>query len=103
MPHHDAWDTWFAAAGADGVKPARRLTVDSTTAAYAVAARGGGVALGFFPLLDAHLDRLGLVEALAPRLSGGSYHLVWRPDDADRPEIAACRTWLHGLMADLIR
>lgn len=100
-PRHDAWDTWFAAAGTTGLKPARRLTVDSTTAAYAIAARGGGVALGFFPLLDAHLGRLGLVEALAPRLRGGSYHLVWRPADTDQPEIAACRAWLHGLAGDL--
>ncbi len=102
-PRHDVWETWLAAAAAPQVKPLRRLTVDSTTAAYAIAARGGGVALGFFPLLDAHLARLGLVEALGPRLPGRSYNLVWRPADTDRPEIAACRAWLHGLMADLVR
>jgi LysR family glycine cleavage system transcriptional activator len=102
-PRHDAWDTWFAATGAEGLKPGRKLTVDSTTAAYNIAARGGGVALGFFPLLNAHLGRLGLVEVTERRQHGGAYHLVWRPADTDQPEIAACRAWLHGLMADLVK
>ena len=46
LGYNDGWATWLAAAGAGSVDAAAGLQVDNSVLAFAIAAGGGGVALG---------------------------------------------------------
>ncbi len=90
-----AWSEWAAAAGLDTTAPRHLIELDSVHGVVRAAEAGLGIALVPEPLCARWLDRGSLVRIFpveAP--SGGSYFVVYRPRDADRPEVAALVQWL---------
>lgn len=101
--HPEAWNEWLAAAGADAPAGRRRLLYLDSSAAVALAAeRGLGVALLPMPTGGAML-RSGALETISDDVlpTGERYYLVFRPEDASRPEMKALRDWAVEQFADL--
>jgi len=96
----DGWREWLAAAGHPGLAPRAELAVDSLQAALSAAAQGLGVA--YAPLELADLRGLALPFP-GLRVAGYAYHLVCRPEDRGRPDVAALRDWLRDAVAALPR
>lgn len=90
------WETWLEKAGmADGVKQ-RGLRINNSAAVLQAAIDGHGVALARSIL--AHDDlAAGRLVRLFPELSIPSalaYYVVYRPERASLPRLAAFRDWL---------
>lgn len=96
----DAWSQWLSAAGIGDLVPKRELWVDSIAQAMEAAERGVGIALGVAPLVLPKLQDRRLAMPFAPLVPvENGYWFVCRRAEAGRPQIAALRDWLVGLMA----
>jgi LysR family glycine cleavage system transcriptional activator len=90
-----AWGEWAAAAGLDTSAPRHLIELDSVHGVVRAAEAGLGIALVPEPLCARWFDRGALVRIYpveAP--SCGTYFVVCRPRDAERPEVAALVHWL---------
>ncbi|MEQ9003377.1 MAG: transcriptional regulator GcvA [Pseudomonadales bacterium] len=95
-PSHADWDYWLAQAGVTDVDPDSGLRFDSYDHALATACRGLGVALGMEPYVRDDVAA-GLLVQPFPELqvpSPWSWHLVYRSEEAERPQIVRFRRWL---------
>ncbi|WP_082536939.1 MULTISPECIES: LysR family transcriptional regulator [unclassified Aureimonas] len=90
----DAWERWFAARGiaAEGVTG---MLLDQFATISAAAMSGLGVALLPTFLVAEELRRGELVPlAATPFRPAERYHLVWPPERAAYPPLAAFRAWI---------
>jgi DNA-binding transcriptional LysR family regulator len=92
----DDWAIWLAAARLDPKTQRQSAAVfDSTRLAVEAAMEGLGVALGAPFLFDNEIKSGRLVAPLKTVVPAGkSYWLVCSPRDAERPALAAFRSWL---------
>jgi LysR family glycine cleavage system transcriptional activator len=96
-----AWPLWLAAAGVDGLEPARRLTYDHAQLMLDAAMAGQGVALTSDVIAERALRERRLVRPFAITATAPwTYHLVMRPDDRAGPAIAAFRAWIVAEVAE---
>ncbi|MFA5940065.1 MAG: LysR substrate-binding domain-containing protein [Sinimarinibacterium sp.] len=99
-PMPDGWTQWAAETGVTLGKPRRDVWLDSYLAILRAAEQGLGLALGLVPMVNPWIARRKLAMPW-PRLQltiPQGYYLLHRPEDADRPEVAAFRDWLHELL-----
>lgn len=90
-----AWTEWATAAGLDTTAPRHLIELDSVHGVVRAAEAGLGVALVPEPLCAAWFDSGALVRIFPVESPAcGSYFIVCRPKDADRPEVAALLEWL---------
>jgi LysR family glycine cleavage system transcriptional activator len=68
MGYQEGWGVWLSAAGARGVDPGQGLHLDTSLAAYRIAAEGGGIALGRSSLAAGDLAAGRLVTPFALRV-----------------------------------
>jgi len=94
MPWLD-WNSWLAANGAPGLKPAGALRFTLYDHLIQAAVGGQGVALGRVPMIAAHLRDGRLVAPFAKRYdSPRSYFVIVAPRADLRPDVAAFVRWL---------
>lgn len=94
-PGFRTWRDWHEAAGLGSAYIDRGLRINDSAAAYRMAISGHGVALGRTTLVEEDLAEGRLVRPFGPELDCSlSYHIVYRPQDADDPMIGAFRDWL---------
>jgi LysR family transcriptional regulator, glycine cleavage system transcriptional activator len=99
-PMADGWAQWAAAAGVTLGTPKRDVWLDSYLAILRAAEQGLGLALGLLPLVQPALTRRRLVMPW-PKLRldiPQGYYLLYRPQDRERPELVAFRSWLLALL-----
>jgi len=104
--HESAWPRWFAARGVAPPSAARYHQLLDSGLLVEAAARGQGVALARWSLVQEELasGRLRRVFPRSPALPvGHAYHLVGLRETFRRPEIAAFRAWLREEMRELGR
>lgn len=104
--HEAAWPRWFAARGMAPPARARYHQLLDSGLLVEAAARGQGVALARWSLVQDELaaGRLRRVFPKLPALPvGHAYHLVGLRETFRRREIAAFRSWLRGEMRELGR
>jgi len=89
------WRVWLTAAGVSGVEATRGPRFSHSGLALDAAVDGLGVALGI-SLLAAHDVEAGRLVMPFPLAlpSSFAYYLVYPEGSADRPQLAAFRTWL---------
>ena len=91
----DLWDRWAALQGVDSLRPRQEVRLDSMAASVHAAEQGVGFALVSAPLAVARFESGTLRRAFDTELiTGESYYLVVRPDDAERPGVHALVDWL---------
>jgi LysR family glycine cleavage system transcriptional activator len=90
------WETWLQMAGAADVATQRGLRINNSAAVLQAAIDGQGVALA--RSIMAHDDlAAGRLVRLFPGIkvtSALAYYVVYRPECATRPTLAAFRDWL---------
>lgn len=91
------WAAWRRAAGMGALDVSRGTTFTDETHAIDAAIAAQGVALLNTALVADALARGTLVMPFGPELEGLHYQLVYRPEAADDPAIAALRGWLRDL------
>ncbi len=90
------WAVWLKIQGHEGLKPAQTVTFDTTNFALEAAQQGAGVAIAAMEFVaDALADRRLAVPFGHPVKQDQAYYFVCPADWADRPKIAALRTWLE--------
>lgn len=90
------WDAWLDEAGAKGVTTKRGLRINNSAAVLQAAIDGHGVALARSVMVRDDLAAGRLVR-LFPAITFASplaYYVVYRPECATLPKIAAWRDWL---------
>ncbi|WP_448192410.1 transcriptional regulator GcvA [Azospirillum sp. sgz301742] len=99
------WAAWLEASGnagavAGGLDVSQGLRFDALHFAADAAARGLGVAIGRRPTFDPQIAAGTLVPVLGPPVPARTaWWLVGARESAERPEVAAFRTWLRAEMA----
>jgi len=95
VPDYITWDRWLAAIGVRGVDTSRGPRFTHTYLCLQAAASGQGVALATNVLIGDYLDAGRLVRPFPHEVKGAyQYYVVCPETAADRPAIAAFRTWL---------
>lgn len=95
MGYQEGWGRWLTAAGARQVDPGQGLHLDTSLAAFALAARGGGVALGRSSLAAAERAAGRLVAPFALDLPiDEAFHLLVPKGRTPHPEAAEFADWL---------
>jgi len=95
LGYQEGWGIWLNAAGAHGVDPGQGLQLDTTLAAFAIAAHGGGVALGRTSLaaIDRARGRLVAPFALNVPISE-AFYMLEPTGAAAHPDVIVFKTWL---------
>ena len=90
------WEKWFAIAKLSGINAERGMEINNSAAVLQAAIEGRGVALA--RSIMAHDDlAAGRLLRLFPEIqfdSELSYYVVYRPECASQPPLAAFRDWL---------
>ena len=95
IPDYVTWDSWLRSVGVAGVDTARGPRFPHTYLALQAAASGQGVALATSVLIGDYLEAGRLVRPFPHEVKGThQYHVACPEEAADRPAIAAFRTWL---------
>jgi len=97
--HIPTWARWCAHAGVTGLATSTGLRFNDSLHAMQAALAGNGVVLASVVLADDALKSGLLVRPFAAALTGASYHFAWAPGLADRPDIAALRSWFLAALA----
>lgn len=93
--YQEGWATWLTAVGAKAPDAGSGLQFDTTAMALAVAAAGGGVALGRSSMVQAELESGRLVAPFnRPVPVDESFWLLSDPDGREHPHTAVFRDWL---------
>ena len=90
------WDVWLRKAGVSDVATARGLRINNSAAVLQAAAEGHGIALARSVMARDDLAAGRLVR-LFPDITFASslaYYVVYRPECASLPRLAAFRDWL---------
>lgn len=91
------WPMWMAAAGVEGLDASRCLAFADTGHVIAAVIEGGAVGLVERDMVLKELAEGRLVQLFDIGLTVGrnhAYHVVYPPEAADDPAVAALRTWL---------
>jgi LysR family glycine cleavage system transcriptional activator len=89
------WPLWLKMQGYERLKPAQTVTFDSTNFTLEAAQQGAGVAIAAMEFVaDALVDQRLAIPFGRPVQQDQAYYLVCPTGWADRPKIAALRTWL---------
>jgi LysR family transcriptional regulator, glycine cleavage system transcriptional activator len=92
---HMDWDTWLAAQGHPGLKPATSMRFDSFEQMIQAAAGGQGVAMGIGRLVSGLLGSGHLVAPFcASTLGTRAYFIIRSALTGDRPQVRAFVAWL---------
>jgi len=92
---HMDWDTWLAAQGHAGLKPAGSMRFDSYEQAIQAAAGGQGVAMGIGRLVSGLMASGQLVAPFCASMIGDrSYFVIRSALTGDRPQVRAFLDWL---------
>jgi LysR family glycine cleavage system transcriptional activator len=95
FPDYITWKRWLAELGVEGVDTSRGPVFPHTYLSLQAAASGQGVALATSVLIGDYLDAGRLVRPFPHEVRGRyQYYLVCPEATADRPAIAAFRSWL---------
>ena len=97
-----AWELLSQVGGMKDFHPEHSLFLDSLLATSRAAEQGLGLGIGVFPLMSPLVQSGRLIapfDLWVPVPQG--YHLVWRPEDGERPALLAFRRWVRELMAGL--
>jgi LysR family transcriptional regulator, glycine cleavage system transcriptional activator len=95
LPDYVTWDRWLAALGVEGVDTSHGPRFSHTFLALQAAASGQGVALATNVLIGDYLEAGRLTRPFPHEVKGDNQYYVVCPEaTADRPAIAAFRTWL---------
>lgn len=98
----NAWRRWADTVELEGLDTKEALTIDSFASNLGAAEQGLGVALGIFPLVTQRIKQGRLVSLFDHRIEvDEAYYLVYRTEDAKRPDIQAFKQWLLELFAQL--
>jgi len=102
LPRLGDWRSWLSAVGVDGVDPDRGPKFQNAAMTVEAAAAGLGVALASRHLVEDQLRSGRLVAPLdvAPPHAHSCYYLVYPPERADSPKIAAFRDWVLGAVGN---
>ncbi|MEZ5752131.1 MAG: LysR substrate-binding domain-containing protein [Paracoccaceae bacterium] len=93
--YQEGWATWLAAVGARAPDAGGGLQFDTTAMALAVAAAGGGVALGRSSMVQTDLASGRLVAPFGmPVTVEESFWLLSNPEGREHPHAALFRDWL---------
>jgi LysR family transcriptional regulator, glycine cleavage system transcriptional activator len=90
------WDAWLREAGVTGVAARRGLRINNSAAVLQAAVEGHGIALARSVMARDDLAAGRLVR-LFPQIAFASplaYYVVYRPECASLPKLAAFRDWL---------
>jgi LysR family glycine cleavage system transcriptional activator len=89
------WDTWLAAQGHAGLKPAASIRFDSYEQMIQAALSGQGVAMGIGRLVSGLIDSGGLVAPFCKTVTGSrSYFIIRSTLTRTRPHVQAFVDWL---------
>jgi LysR family glycine cleavage system transcriptional activator len=95
IPDYITWERWLAAIGVDGIDTSRGPRFPHTYLALQAAASGQGVALATNVLIGDYLEAGRLARPFPHEVKGTHQYYVACPEaSADRPAIAAFRSWL---------
>ena len=95
IPDYITWERWLAAIGVDGIDTSRGPRFPHTYLALQAAASGQGIALATNVLIGDYLEAGRLARPFPQEVRGTyEYYVVCPEASADRPAIAAFRTWL---------
>jgi LysR family transcriptional regulator, glycine cleavage system transcriptional activator len=97
LGYQAGWGTWLQAAGARGIDPGRGVQLDTSLAAFAIAAQGGGVALGRSSLAAPDRASGRLVAPFALEVPVDEAFYVLQPTRPDPHPDAA--TFLHWILS----
>jgi DNA-binding transcriptional LysR family regulator len=93
------WGAWAALAGVTDIDLSGGLRLDTVQMALEAAVQGLGVAIGRLPLIAPDLESGRLVPVLGPpRPCDTAHWLVTGRDSLVRPEVAAFRNWIRGVL-----
>jgi LysR family glycine cleavage system transcriptional activator len=90
------WDTWLQKAGVTDITPTRGMKINNSAAVLQAAIEGHGIALARSVMASDDLATGRLVR-LFPEITFASalaYYVVYRPECASLPRLAAFRDWL---------
>ncbi|WP_341988422.1 transcriptional regulator GcvA [Azorhizobium sp. AG788] len=94
------WGAWAAMRGLPAPDLQRGLRFDAIHLAWEAAARGLGIAIGRFPVVEDDLAAGRLVAVLGPPVEAQTaYWLLTDRAALRRPEVAAFRSWLRSELA----
>ena len=95
LGYQDGWGVWLNAAGTRQVDAGAGLHLDTSLTAFAIAAQGGGVALGRSSLAapDLAAGRLVMPFARAVPITE-AFHLLLPDSDSGHPDAAGFAEWL---------
>lgn len=95
LGYQEGWGLWLKAAGVTSVGPGQGLLMDTSLAAFEVAASGGGVALGRSSLAEKDLScgRLAAPFDLAVPIDE-AFYLLRSSGGSSHPDEASFTTWL---------
>jgi DNA-binding transcriptional LysR family regulator len=92
---HMDWDTWLAAQGHGGLKPAASVRFDSYEQMIQAALSGQGVAMGIGRLVSGLIDSGKLVAPFCKSVTGSrSYFIIRSAITRTRPHVQAFVDWL---------
>lgn len=95
VPDYVTWERWLAAVGVEGIDTSQGPRFQHTFLSLQAAASGQGVALATNVLIGDYLEAGRLVRPFPHEVKGTYQYYVACPEaSADRPAIAAFRTWL---------
>lgn len=95
LPDYMTWDRWLAAVGIKGADTDHGPRFSHTFLCLQAAASGQGVALATNVLIGDYLQAGRLVRPFPQEVKGSHHYYVVCPEaTAEKPEIAAFRTWL---------
>jgi LysR family glycine cleavage system transcriptional activator len=95
VPDYMTWPRWLAAVGVEGADVSHGPRFSHTFLALQAAASGQGVALATNVLIGDYLEAGRLVRPFPHQVKGAyQYYVVCPEATADRPAIAAFRSWL---------
>jgi len=98
----DPWERLAQAAGLAPLPPHPEITLDNYLSNLNAAEQNLGLALGLLPMAFPMLQKNRLVAPFEVHFSiEESYWLVYRPEDAVRPEVQKFKRWLIDLFAAL--
>ncbi|POR56700.1 transcriptional regulator GcvA [Bosea psychrotolerans] len=96
IPDYVTWPKWLAFAGVDDIDATHGPRFSHTFLALQAAASGQGIALATSALIGDYLDAGRLVRPFPQQLqSSFQYYVVCPEASAERPAIAAFRSWIR--------
>lgn len=79
------WESWLAAAGSEGLRPAQHLRFDHFFVTLQAVVDGMGVGIGSFPTLSADLEQGRIAVPFPAIMVAGSTYYAMVPMDSDKP------------------